>query len=164
MMKGDGDLRELRELSRSALKPGPLQDFITIVDLDLGFSLYRAVSDAKVALSARNRVDFRFNSGGIDIRSTITRDDFEAWIADDIVRLGATIDKMLGEAGITTHEVEKVFLTGGTSFVPAVQRLFTERFGDERLTSADQFESIAYGLALIGQSPDPDRWTAARQG
>jgi len=164
MMKGDGDLRELRELSRSALQPGPLQDFITIVDLDLGFSLYRAVSDAKVALSARNRVDFRFNSGGIDIRSTITRDDFEAWIADDIVRLGATIDKVLGEAGIATDEVEKVFLTGGTSFVPAVQRLFAERFGDERLTSADQFESIAYGLALIGHSPDPDRWTAARQG
>jgi len=118
MMKGDGDLRELRELSRSALQPGPLQDFITIVDLDLGFSLYRAVSDAKVALSARNRVDFRFNSGGIDIRSTITRDDFEAWIADDIVRLGATIDKVLGEAGIATDEVEKVFLTGGPPSCP----------------------------------------------
>src|SRR5580704_2525169 len=164
MMKGSGDLRELRELSRTALEPGPLRDFITIVDLDLGFSLYRAVSDAKVALSARDQVDFRLDGGGIDIRSTITRNDFEAWIADDIIRLGAAIDKVLGEAGITAHEVDKVFLTGGTSFVPAVQRLFTERFGDERLTSADQFESIAYGLALIGHSPDPDRWTAARQG
>jgi hypothetical chaperone protein len=163
MMKGDGDLRELRELSRTALKPGPLQDFITIVDLDLGFALYRAVSDAKVALSAHEKVDFRFKSGGIDIRSTITRKAFESWIADDIARLGATIDKVLDEAGITAHEVEKVFLTGGTSFVPAVQRLFAERFGDERLTSADQFESIAYGLALIGHSPDPDRWVAPRR-
>jgi hypothetical chaperone protein len=27
--------------------------------------------------------------------------------------------------------------------------------------SRDQFESIAYGLALIGHSPDPERWTAA---
>lgn len=156
MMKGSGDLRELRELSRTALKPDQLQDFITIVDLDLGFSLYRAVSDAKVALSARDQVDFRFNAGGIDIRSTITRKNFEAWIAEDIARLSATIDKVLSEAGITAREVEKVFLTGGTSFVPAVQRLFTERFGDERLVSADQFEFIAYGLALIGQSPDPD--------
>jgi hypothetical chaperone protein len=122
------------------------------------------VSDAKIALSARDQVDFRFSSGGIDIRSTITRAAFEAWIADDIARLGATIDKVLSEAGITADEVEKVFLTGGTSFVPAVQRLFAERFGDERLTAGDQFESIAYGLALIGHSPDPDRWTAARQG
>jgi hypothetical chaperone protein len=122
------------------------------------------VSEAKVALSASERVDFRFKADGIDIGSTITRKNFEAWIADDIARLGATIDKVLAEAGITAGEVEKVFLTGGTSFVPAVQRLFAERFGDERLTSADQFESIAYGLALIGHSPDPDRWTAARQG
>jgi hypothetical chaperone protein len=164
MMKSSGDLRELRQLARTALKPGPLEDLITIVDLDLGFSLYRAVSDAKVALSARDKVDFRFDAGGIDIRSTITRKNFEAWIADDIVRLGATIDKVLDEAGIAAHEVEKVFLTGGTSFVPAVQRLFTERFGEERLTSADQFESIAFGLALIGHSPDPDRWTARRLG
>ena len=35
-----------------------------------------------------------------------------------------------------------------------------ERFGNERLMSGDQFESIAYGLALIGHSHDPDRWTA----
>src|SRR5262249_53144406 len=128
MMKGSGDLRELRELSRTASEPDQLQDFITVVDLDLGFSLYRAVSDAKVALSASDRVDFRFNAGGIDIGSTITRKKFEAWIAEDTARLSATIDKVLVEAGITASEVEKVFLTGGTSFVPAVQRLFTERF------------------------------------
>jgi hypothetical chaperone protein len=45
--------------------------------------------------------------------------------------------------------------------VPAVQRLFAERFGQEKLTSADQFESIAQGLALIGASEDPDRWAVA---
>jgi hypothetical chaperone protein len=53
-----------------------------------------------------------------------------------------------------------VFLTGGTSFVPAIRRLFVERFGEERLTSADQFESIAYGLALIGHDADPAQWAA----
>jgi hypothetical chaperone protein len=161
MMKSSGDLRELRELSRTALDPEPLRDFITIVDFDLGFALYRAVSDAKVALSSRDSVDFRFQGQGIDIRATITQQDFEAWIADDIARLGATVDEVLTKAGVAAHEVEKVFLTGGTSFVPAVQRLFTDRFGKERLTSADQFESIAFGLALIGHTPDPDRWTAA---
>jgi hypothetical chaperone protein len=161
MMKGSRDLRELRQLARTALDPDPLQDFITIVDLDLGFSLYRAVSDAKVALSTRDSVEFRFQREGIDIGATVTRGDFEAWIADDIARLDRTVDEVLAKASITAHDVQKVFLTGGTSFVPAVQRLFAERFGEERLTSADQFESIAYGLALIGHTPDPDRWTVA---
>jgi hypothetical chaperone protein len=161
LMKGSAELRELRELARYALDPAPLADFIGIVELDLGFSLYRAVSAAKVALSASDRVEFRFADGSIDIRSTITRSDFEGWISEDLERIAATVDQVLGKANIGPRQVEKVFLTGGTSFVPAVQRLFADRFGKETLTSADQFESIAYGLALIGQTADPDQWAVA---
>ena len=160
-MKGSSDLRELRELARTALEPERLQDFIALVELDLGFALYRSVSAAKVALSSSDRVEFRFVNGKLDIGATIARSDFEGWIGDDLERLAATVDQVLGKANISPREVEKVFLTGGTSFVPAVQRLFSERFGAEKLTSADQFESIAYGLALIGQSEDPDQWAVA---
>ena len=64
----------------------------------------------------------------------------------------------LAKAGVKPGEIERVFLTGGTSFVPAIRRLFVDRFGETRLTSADQFESIAYGLALIGQTEAPGRW------
>ncbi|WP_171257822.1 Hsp70 family protein, partial [Acinetobacter baumannii] len=74
-----------------------------------------------IALSAKDEVDFRFKAGGVEIGSTITRKKFDSWIADDIARLGATVDKVLGEARIPAREVEKVFLTGGTSFVPAVR-------------------------------------------
>ena len=64
----------------------------------------------------------------------------------------------LSKAGVKPGEIERVFLTGGTSFVPAIRNLFVDRFGETRLTSADQFESIAYGLALIGQTEAPERW------
>ncbi|MGO4716250.1 Hsp70 family protein [Bradyrhizobium sp. 2TAF24] len=161
MMKGSNDLRELHTLARTADQPEALRNFITIVEDDLGFALYRAISQAKVGLSQHDRVDFRFNSGGIDIGATITRADFESWIEDDVARLGATVDTVLDEAGLAAQDIDKVFLTGGTSFVPAVQRMFMERFGAERLTSADQFESIAFGLALIGQTVEPERWTVA---
>ena len=57
-----------------------------------------------------------------------------------------TVDEALTKAGVKPGEIERVFLTGGTSFVPAIRHLFVERFGESRLTSADQFESIAYGL------------------
>ena len=161
LMKGSADLRELRELARTALDPAPLRDFIALVELDLGFSLYRAVSAAKVALSTCDAVEFQFVDGNVDIRSTIARSDFESWIGEDLARIAATVDQVLSTSKITPRELDKVFLTGGTSFVPAVQHLFAERFGKEKLTSADQFESIAYGLALIGQTEDPDQWTVA---
>ena len=161
MLKGSSDLREMHTLARTADKPEALHNFITIVEDDLGFALYRAISQAKVGLSQHERVDFRFKSSGIDIGATITRADFESWIEDDVARLGATVDTVLDQAGLAAQDIDKVFLTGGTSFVPAVQRMFRERFGAERLTSADQFESIAFGLALIGQTAEPERWTVA---
>lgn len=161
MMKGSADLRELRELARTALEPEPLEDFITLVEHDLGFSLYRAVSEAKIALSAQDSHAFRFVDDTLDIRAAISRTDFERWIADDLARIAATVDQVLEKAGLAPAAIEKVFLTGGTSFVPAVQRLFADRFGADKLASADQFESIAQGLALIGQSSNPDQWAVS---
>ncbi len=158
MMKGSGDLKELRELARTALDPAPLEKFIDIVEYDLGFALYRAVSSAKVALSAQDQVEFEFQGEGVDIKACITRQDFESWIAGDVARIAGAVDRALANAGVGAGDIEKVFLTGGTSFVPAIRRLFVDRFGEDRLTSADQFESIAYGLALIGQTDDPGHW------
>jgi molecular chaperone DnaK (HSP70) len=39
-------------------------------------------------------------------------------------------------------------LVGGSSFVPAVRRLFAERFGAERLRGGDELTTAAMGLAL----------------
>jgi hypothetical chaperone protein len=41
-----------------------------------------------------------------------------------------------------------VFLTGGSSFVPAVRRVFEGRFGSDRIRSGNEFTSVAVGLAL----------------
>jgi hypothetical chaperone protein len=163
LMKGSGDLKELRELARVALEPEPLEKFISIIEYDLGFALYRAVSSAKVALSGQEETDFRFRSDGVDIQARITRRDFEGWIAEDVDRIAGTVDQALSKAGVGADAIERVFLTGGTSFVPAIRNLFVDRFGETRLTSADQFESIAYGLALIGQAEAPERWAVTSQ-
>ncbi|MCA0404751.1 MAG: Hsp70 family protein [Proteobacteria bacterium] len=160
-MKGSKELRDLQELTRFALDPEPLHDFISLVENDLGYPLYRAVSVAKVALSAQEAVDFEFSGEGLSICAQIERPAFERWISDDLARIAATVDEVLAKSGVAADDVEKVFLTGGTSFVPAVQALFAERFGAEKLTAADQFESIAQGLALIGLSENPDQWAFA---
>jgi len=160
MMKSNGDLAGLRDLEKVALEPAALRRFIDVVDYDLGLALYRAVSDAKVALSAADEAEFRFVADDVSITGRIARGDFESWIAEDVARIGATVDEALARAGVSEKAIDRVFLTGGTSFVPAIRRLFTDRFDADRLTQADQFESIAYGLALIGREPDAARWAA----
>jgi hypothetical chaperone protein len=159
MMKTSGELDELGKLARLALDPEPLHRFIAIVENDLGLLLYRAVSRAKAELSAEDLTEFRFQHAGIDIRQTIARREFEAWIAADVDRLAATVDEALANAGLTAAGIDQVFLTGGSSFIPAIRRLFDQRFGSDRIASGDQFESIASGLALIGQSANLADWT-----
>ncbi|MGO8126809.1 Hsp70 family protein, partial [Rhizobium ruizarguesonis] len=46
-----------------------------------------------------------------------------------------------------------------TSFVPALRRLFTERFEHDRIESGGELLSIAPGLALIGERDDIAQWT-----
>ena len=159
MMKSSGELRELSKLARLTADPEPLHRFIAIVENDLGFLLYRAVSRAKEELSTQDRTDFRFQHAGIDIRRSIRRADFEAWIRPDVDRIAETVEEALANAGIAGAGIDKVFLTGGSSFIPAIQRIFADRFGADRIESGDQFESIAYGLALIGQSANLEDWT-----
>jgi len=158
MMKSNGDLKELIELERSAVDPSALQKLIDIIENDLGFALYRAVSAAKVALSSASEAGFNFQRDGIDIEETITRTDFEDWIAEDVARIAETVDEALAKAGLTECQIDKVFLTGGTSFIPAIWKVFGKRFGEDKLMTGDQFESIAYGLALIGRAERPEDW------
>jgi hypothetical chaperone protein len=105
----------------------------------------------KAALSRADSAQLQFRHEKLAIDRTITRADFEAWIAPDCVRLADTVDATLAQAGITPEQVDRVFLTGGTSFVPAVRRIFAERFGPERVSAGGEFVSVAEGLALIGR-------------
>ena len=90
----------------------------------------------------------------------MSRTEFEAWIADDLARIAATVDRALIVAGVTERDIDRVFLTGGTSLVPAVRAIFTARFGEARIEAGGELTSIANGLALIAQDGDVSAWTA----
>jgi hypothetical chaperone protein len=39
-------------------------------------------------------------------------------------------------------------MTGGSSFVPAIRRIFQRKFGDRPIRAGEEFTSVAEGLAL----------------
>ena len=88
------------------------------------------------------------------------RADFEVWIADDLRRIEAAMDAALGRAGVAAEGIDRVFLTGGSSLIPAIRAMFERRFGPERIASGGELTSIAHGLALIGEEDDPGEWAA----
>jgi hypothetical chaperone protein len=150
MMRVPRTLRAIEEVARTATHPERLRHLITLIQDGLGYALYQAVSGAKAALSASEETVLRFGHKDFAVERRLTRADFECWIAPDLARLGGTIDQALRDAGVSPKAVDRVFLTGGTAFVPAVRRLFATRFGVEKLSGGGEFVSVAEGLALAG--------------
>jgi hypothetical chaperone protein len=84
----------------------------------------------------------------MDLHIPVTRADFESWIADDLHSIERCVEQLLTISGIQPSQVDRVYLTGGSSFVPAVRRIFSSRFGHDRISGGNEFTSVAHGLAL----------------
>ena len=147
----------MREILKSAhlrsLEPEKIEALITLIDEDLGYQLHQSVQKVKFELSRKQSAVFHFRDGSanyssIDLHIPITRTDFEVWIKDELRAIEQCIDALLEKSGVHPRDVDRVFLTGGSSFVPAVRRIFATRFGEERIRSGNEFTSVAHGLAL----------------
>lgn len=149
LMRAPKTLREIAEVARTADRPEPLRHLTRLIEDEAGYALYQAVSAVKVQLSAEESATFVFDHEGFRLRETIARSDFESWIAPELARIAAAVDAALADAATPASQVDRVFLTGGTSLVPAVRRLFETRFGRERLVLGGAFVSVAEGLAHL---------------
>ena len=160
MMRNRRVLDEIRRLQRDAERPDLIGRMIALIEHEQGFPLYDAVGKLKRALSSSDHAEFHFAGGGIEIGADVRRADFEQWIADDLARIEAAMDQALARASVSPDAIDRVFLTGGSSLIPAIRALFVRRFGDERIATGGELTSIAHGLALIGEESDPAEWAA----
>jgi hypothetical chaperone protein len=151
LMRAPRTLRAIEEVAAATAHPERLRMLIRLIEDELGYQLYQTVSAVKAELSGAETATLRFAHGDFAIEREIARPEFEGWIAQDLRRMAATVDQALTRAGIRADEIDRVFLTGGTSFVPAVRALFESRFGAEKVSGGGEFVSVAEGLALIGR-------------
>ena len=95
------------------------------------------------------RIDFE--EARITIHETITLEAFEAATTHLIDELEVCTDEVLARLP-KDLTIDSVFLTGGSSQVPSVQRLFARKFGKEKLRTADAFTSVVEGLGRAAAS------------
>lgn len=139
--------RMLRDIQRHCDDPEPIDNLLAVIEENLGYHLFRAVEQVKVALSRQDQTEFRFDQGPISLRQTVSRQQFEDWIRPELTEIETCLDDLLAKTGLAAHQVDRVFMTGGTSLVPAVRAIFARRFGEDRLSSGGEFVSVASGLA-----------------
>jgi len=138
----------LRSVRAQAFEPRKIEALLHLIQQDLGYRLHKAVQEVKCRLSVAENAVFRFLDADVHIETEVARRDFENWISVELTAIEKSVDSLLSTAGVQPRDVDMVFLTGGSSFVPAVRRIFETRFGPERIRSGNEFTSVARGLAL----------------
>jgi hypothetical chaperone protein len=140
-------LRELRAQSDEETAAA-LDALLHLVEMNLGFHLARRVEGAKITLSREDLARITLHDGPVDLDEPVSRGDFDTWIAPQLDALGACVDRLFAATGAHPRDVDAVFLTGGSSLVPAVREVFRARFGDAKLRTGHELTSVALGLAL----------------
>lgn len=138
----------LRAARVRAFEPAKIAALSALIEADLGYQLHQAVQRTKIALSNEEQAEFQFRDHGFNLHAPVTRAQFESWIAPDLAAIERAVEEVMTNSGAQDTSVDRVFLTGGSSLVPAVRRIFERRFGADRVRTGDEFTSVASGLAL----------------
>src|ERR1700723_2553103 len=148
MLRAKDVLDMLRGVHAQSLEPEKIGALIHFIKEDLGFQLHRAVQKVKCDLSNNQAATFQFSDGFVDLKAVVERESFEEWISEEVEQMAQWVDALLSSSGIVPQDVDRIFLTGGSSFVPSVRKIFETRFGEKRIRGGNEFTSVARGLAL----------------
>ncbi|WP_293788377.1 Hsp70 family protein [uncultured Pedobacter sp.] len=126
------------------------KNLMTLIENNLGYSLFRSIEKTKIELSDQPKSTFAYHNMEIEIDEIISLQQYNSIIEKDINKIDTYLDRFMETHKINPTDIDCLFLTGGTSMVSAVQNLFKSKFPHIPLNSGDNFKSVAKGLAYSG--------------
>ncbi|THB67867.1 MAG: molecular chaperone DnaK, partial [Spirochaetaceae bacterium] len=139
-----------------------IENFKTDYSIDLSKDrmalqrLKEAAEKAKKELSTAQQTDINLpfitadTSGPKHLQYSLTRSKFEQMVNDLVEKTRKPCEMALKDAGLTAADVNEVILVGGSTRIPAVQRLVKELFNKEPHKGVNPDEVVAMGAAVQG--------------
>jgi hypothetical chaperone protein len=140
-------LAELKQIRFDADQPALLDRLIGVIDGRQGHGVAMAVEAAKIALSDTTATPIRLH-GLIGTDTGATRAMFDAAVERPVARIAGAIAEVLAQAGVGAADIGTIFMTGGSSSLPAVRAAVAACLPGVRLASGDVLGSVGTGLAL----------------
>jgi len=147
LMQNKKDLQYWKSMCRHSFEPEKIERLVHIIEEGLLFQINRLVLQAKEDLSHNQATTIDLKEIGLDIEIPITRQEFETCIADELQKIKTSVEAVLSDANVASHQIDQVFMTGGTSHTPAVRQVFIDMFGQDKISGGNEFSSVADGLA-----------------
>lgn len=121
------------------------------------FRLLTSCEKLKMVLSAAPQAPLNIEClmNDIDVRSALTKEDFEKMIEPLLERAAATVKRALEETGVDANSLHAVELIGGSSRIPSFQERLTSILPIPLSHTLDKSEAVARGAALMAAILSP---------
>lgn len=138
----------MKQILSDCAQPDVFGRYVEVIKQQTGHLLATKVEQAKIDLSNTRSLDVDLSEPVPGLRIKTTVGEFEEAIAEELERLHMTVAATIAASGQKPSAITTVFLTGGTSAVPAVRRVLTEQLPQATVIEGDLFNSVGFGLAL----------------
>ena len=118
--------------------------------------LKEAAEKAKIELSGMSSTNINLPfitataAGPLHFDATLTRAEFDRITSDLVEATMAPLRQVLSDAGVSSSQVDKVLLVGGSTRIPAVQDAVKKFLGKEPFKGINPDECVAIGAAIQG--------------
>ena len=144
----------IKEVQKCALKSSDQKIldrlFILIEDQQI-FPFFEVIESTKKTLSSNDSAKFEFNYPDIETVDLFTKAEFKKWSEPILADISVALDRCLASACLDHSQIDSVFLTGGSAYVPVIQNIFETRFGQNKIQTQNFFHSILSGLMESAQ-------------
>ena len=123
--------------------------------------LMTAAKRCKEALSENSSAQFTVRLDEQDLKTEVSREQFDALISEAVKRTIETCEQALYDAELTPSDINEVVMVGGSTRVPLVREKVQAYFSTQPLTNIDPDKVVAIGAGiqadiLVGNKPDSD--------
>lgn len=140
-------IAETLDIKRRAIAPDKIDRLLKLQQNHLGHTLLAQVENAKIGLTDAPAHTVRFKELGEGFDFSVTRQDFEDYIAQDVQKIFQSIEDCLSAAGISKDDIDLVILTGGSTELPLINQLVRENFPHAAISQGNKMDSVGLGLA-----------------
>ena len=118
--------------------------------------LIEAAEKAKIELSSMSQTNINLPfitadaSGPKHLDLTLSRAKFDELTADLVERTMVPTRKAMEDAGLSSNEIDKIILVGGSTRIPAVQDAIRKILGKEPSKGVNPDECVSIGAAIQG--------------
>lgn len=140
----------LKQMQRVADDKQAVTNLENLIDDNYGFMLFQSIEKAKCELSSLDSAIIDFKERNLVVKEDILRQEFERIISGEREKIENCIVDTVAKSGLKDSDIDLVLLTGGSSKIPCIRKIFSDKFGNEKIVHTDEFSSVAYGLAVHG--------------